>query len=551
MKTILHILLKDLRKFWPVILATVVVRIFGYGLALANLDAMRGLSGLGPVLPKVLQQAPLAQWAMVFLLSVWVVLEDRAVGDRIGWLTRPIFARDLLAAKFCFLVLAVAVPAGLVGAGVAVWLNAPLPTVLAMGTSSLLFTLFAAAIFATIAVVCGSLNQALLLTAGLFCGVALGSYALFELAQVKLPLAPTGISGRSTFIVAVGMTSISAIATLGHQYGTLRSLRTVVLAVLLSLVTFAAVRWWPLSFWPDSRVLAVASPTPADKLKLISGSGPADFRTREPDFGEQRASVLVPLRLDGILPDRSFEVRAVDSTLAMDTGVTISTVNRYGAVIEDELAAAAALGFATPAHAPSQYITVVDCALDQFRQLQGQSGKLTARFSLNEMHYEAVARLPVRAGAEIKSDGQLSRIFSTQFINGSCDIGFQFAHIVPVLGTRRPAWPNHTVLVNAKRGEYSDSHGGNMSGTGGPEMAFITSHNRFAETRSQQNSKIVGKVDAAWLADAELYFLVGDEVEGGPVSLSFTMDKLTVPTTQVTRHVIVINPDGTRDEYDR
>jgi len=60
-------------------------------------------------------------------------------------------------------------------------------------------------------------------------------------------------------------------------------------------------------------------------------------------------------------------------------------------------------GFATPARAPLQYVTVVDCALDRFRQHKGQSGKLTATFSLDEMHYETIARLPVRAGAELKA----------------------------------------------------------------------------------------------------------------------------------------------------
>jgi len=313
------------------------------------------------------------------------------------------------------------------------------------------------------------------------------------------------------------------------------------------------VHWWPLNFWPDSRVLASASLTAADKLKLVPAPAAADFRTTERAFGESEAFVSIPLRLEGGPADFSFGVHSVTSTLTMDQGATISTVHRYGnPSLECELAAASALGFATPARAPLQYVTVVDCALDRFRQLQGQSGKLTATFSLDEMHYETIARLPVRAGAELKADGELSRIFSTQFINGTYDVGFQFARVDPVLGTRLTAWPNHYVLVNSKRGEYSESRGGNSSGSGGPEMmTFVTSHNRFIETRRVQTSEVAGKVDASWLADAEFYFLIGKEVQGSPVSLSFTMDKLTIPTAQVTRHFIVINPDGTRDEFDR
>lgn len=256
------------------------------------------------------------------------------------------------------------------------------------------------------------------------------------------------------------------------------------------------------------------------------------------------------MQIEGAPPDRSFAVQVVSSTLLLDKGATISIQHLYdNRPLEGEFAAAAALGFAVPSRAGLRNIAVVKCPLDQFRELQGQSGKLTSQFVLIESHYETVAHLPVRFGAEEAADGHLARIFSIQFFDGACDIGFRFAIVNPTLGRRQPIWPNHYVLVNSKRGEYSDSHGGNSMGTGGPEISLVTSHSRFVETRRMQGSEIGGKVDAAWLEDAELYFLVGREVDRA--QLSFAMDRLTIPTQQLTRHFIVINPDGTRNEYDR
>lgn len=554
MKSALHILLKDLGKFWPVILLSIGVRILCYCLALSDLDAARVLSDLGPGVAKLFQMVPVLQLAIVFLLSVWVVLEDRAVGDRVAWLTRPICAREMLFAKSCFLVLAVALPAGLVSTGVAVWLHAPLNTAIIAGLSNFLFTLFAVAMIVPIAVVCATMTQTLLVTAGIFGGMMVANYIIFTLALFSLPAAPSNVSVMTNYVVAVGMMSVWAIVIMSYQYTTRRVPNTVLLAIALGFVYFGVVHWWPLNFWPEAQVIASVPPSPIAGIKLEPAAGPADFRTTERAFGESEATVLVPLHLDGLLPGRALSVTPVASALAINDGASLSNFpakgTSYFSTFEDRFASAAALGFSTPAGALQSYVTVAGCPINQFRELQGRSGKLTATFEAVELHYEPIARLPVHVGAEAIADGHLSRIFSTQFINGACDIGFRFAWVNPILGHAQSVRPNnHYLLVNKNRGEFSEAHGAHTSGTGGPEMAFITSHSRFSETRSVHGSMVTGKVDAAWLEDAELYFFVGKEVNR--TQLSFALDQVTIPTKQVTRRYIVMNPDGTRDEYER
>src|SRR2546430_5848802 len=199
----IHILRKDLRKFGFLIGLSVLVTIFGYCIVLSNLDATRVFSGIASNLTKLFQQAPLARWVTVFLLSVWVILEDRGVGDRVAWMTRPIHVRHILVAKFSFLVLAVALPAGLVGLGVALWLKAPLTAALAVGLSDSLFTLAGAVIFATAAVVCATMNRVLFLIAASFGIVMTISYCLFQLGHLELPAAPPNITAGTNFLVAV------------------------------------------------------------------------------------------------------------------------------------------------------------------------------------------------------------------------------------------------------------------------------------------------------------------------------------------------------------
>jgi hypothetical protein len=183
--------------------------------------------------------------------------------------------------------------------------------------------------------------------------------------------------------------------------------------------------------------------------------------------------------------------------------------------------------------------------------LQGQTGRLEATIDVVERRYEITARLPVQVGREVRINGRRSRLFSAEFVNGTADVGIQFAEISPILGTPSKVWPNRYVLVNDKRGEYSMGDNVNVTLIGGPNMSFLTSHAHFAETRSQKIPQVTGRVDPAWLADAELIFLVGRAVDAPRVVLPLTIEKLTIPVKQATRHIIVINPDGTRREFDQ
>lgn len=552
MKSTLHILAKDLRRFWPLILAAVAVNVLGYCVAFSNLEGTRALSGLGMIAVRAMQQAPLARWAIVFLLSVWVVLEDRGVGDRVAWMTRPFSAWELAAAKFLFLVLGVALPAGLVGTGLALWLKASFTAALATGLSHGLLALFVASVFASIAVVCASTGRAVLLTAMIFGGLALLAFVLFEVLHVTLPETPRGVSDGSSFLVFTGIGTISAMGILILQYATRRTRRTLLLAPALVVGIWVLGHWWPVSIWPPLIVSASVSPTPAGQLKFTVGTSDASFGTVERVFDLPRAKILAPLRLEGSSPDRTFGVGKVTSSLAMESGARISTAQWLdNPDIEDHLAAAAALGFSTPGVSAMRQISVAECPLEQFKLLQGQTGRLEAKIELVERRYEITARLPVQVGREVRINGRRSRLLSAQMVNGTVDVGIQFAEINPILGTRSRVWPNRYVLVNDKRSEFSLGDNVNVAIIGGPNMSFVTTHAHFAEARSQKTSQVTGRIDAAWLAQAELFFLVGRDVDAPPLLLPLTIEKFTIPVKQATRHIIVINPDGTRREFDQ
>jgi len=78
------------------------------------------------------------------------------------------------------------------------------------------------------------------------------------------------------------------------------------------------------------------------------------------------------------------------------------------------------------------------------------------------------------------------------------------------------------------------------------------SHNRLHRDTTSADLGGRRKVDASWLADAEFYFLIGKNGSGvAGASLSFTMDKLTIPTAQVTPSLHRHQPRRHPDEFDR
>ena len=547
----LHILSKDLRRFWPMIALAFAVHLFGYCVALSNLDEASYFSGFGPTLAKAFQQAPLIRWIMVFLLSAWVVLEDRAVGDRIAWRTRPIFVRDILTAKFCFLVVGIAAPAGLAGIVVSLWLKAPLATVLATGVSNFFFTLCGTAICAAIAVVSATMNQALLWLAGAFGAVMLTTYVIFQLGHVRLPPSPVSVSHVTSFMIVIAMANIGAMAALSHQYLTHRVWRTVLLVAVFVPLICLTDHYWPVDFWPEKVFQTSLAPTAPEQLKLAPADSAADFRTSQQAF-EREATIQIPLHLEGRPWDRAFVVNSVTSQLVTDNGQTFSTFSPGGGnIFETPFTALSLLGATHRDGAPLRYVPAVMLPAETFERLQGHSGRLTAEVKLSEKHYGVIAHLPVKAGAEKIEDGHLIRIRSVQLEDSRCGVGFQFDHVNPALGTQQFFWPNRCVLVNAKRKEYSIAHGGRISSTGGADMFFVTAYNFFDVTQNLETSAEVGKVDAEWLKDAEFFFLAANDVRSAPITLPFTVQKLIIPTTQIIHHIIIINPDGTRTEYEK
>jgi hypothetical protein len=554
MKTALHILRKDLRRFAPGIGIYVLVILFGYAVALSNLDAARTVPGIGRDIVKLFQQAPLARWIVVGLLAAWAIHEDRSVGDRTAWMTRPIRPGDLVMAKAGFLATALALPAAILGAAVALWLRAPPGEVAAVAATDFIFTLFAAGVFAGVAVLTRNVAQTVMLGTGIFGTIAVTAFLLFEVARIQLPDQPSGLRAPSSFLVIAAGFLGSALAVLAHQYATRRTLRTAAIGAALALPAYFIGRYWPWNFWPDTRETAAVAPTPPGGLRLAMGSPLLDFRTRENAFGQGEGSLMMQLHLDNVPAGRMFVIGDMASSLSLDDGRTVvpSDPLKGGPQFGVDAAATAALGLA-PAkdRRHDAYNAVFQCPGGLFRSLQGRSGRLEGVASAYERIFEVVVTLPVKPGAESIADGHLARITSTRLTAGLWTVGFQFAQVSPVLGVQPLNYPDVSLLINARRGEYSASEGGSTYGTAGPEMLFRGQYLYFATTQSAKTGMPTGKVDADWLAGASYFYLRPKAVGAAGVHLKLVANAITVPTHSIRRHFIVINPDGSRDEFDR
>ncbi|HWA09453.1 MAG TPA: hypothetical protein VG838_08400 [Opitutaceae bacterium] len=549
-----HIFGKDIRRLWPIIVLSMTIHIIGYCIALSNIDPT-SLGVFNSELQGLFQMAPLARWLIVFLLSVWVIHEDRAIGDRAAWLTRPISGGQILIAKVAFIVAAVSVPAGLASVSVALWLKAPLLLALAAGTQTLIVTFETALGFAVIAVVCSSTNQAGLILAGVFASIVLFTYCLFDIGRLKLPLSPFAVSGATYFLVACVLSTAVQAAALGHQYATLRTIRTIIMAAALISVANVGIRYWPINLWPYARRAALA-PTLAEQLHAEPISSLANFVERHSTFSPAEVTISIPLRLGGASPDRVFWVNSVTSGLTMDDGRTVSTVTQPQGrqpQFDNEQGMLSVLGF-RPSSAPiTRDVDVATVRVSEFERIRGQKGRLTTQLQLIEGHYSLISRLPTRLGAEAKVDGHLCSIQAVLFSNGHCELHIQFVQLTSLIvdpNQLRAPFPSY-VLINEARKEFSSSQLMGRSGNGRPGMTFATDRMAFASTYNLDTFALAGKVDAEWLSHAELCVFRIESVDSPTLNLSITSDPFVVPTKQLTQQVIIINPDGTKTTLER
>jgi len=112
MKQIVHIFLKDVRHFWveiSIALAAVIAQFWLPPFAWAYKGPANGAVSLSPLATATLLLTPLMLIAWL-LLIVRSVQDERLVGDRQFWLTRPYDWKKLLAAKLLFFAAFIGLP---------------------------------------------------------------------------------------------------------------------------------------------------------------------------------------------------------------------------------------------------------------------------------------------------------------------------------------------------------------------------------------------------------------------------------------------------------
>jgi len=231
MRNILHIFRKDIRHLWPHV-AAVLTLILLAGL----LDPTFGNAGQSTAYSLLEGLAlPLACWSLV----IAAIHEEKLIGDRQYWLTRPYSWQQLLAEKALLVFALVNVPlflwhvSALTVVGIPIWQHLP-----ALLWRQVFFTAFYILPVAAMAVVTKSLGQIILTVLLIVSPTALVQTFLFAHFRIELMNL-----GPVTFLVVAALVAVGAVSMLLIQYSqrTARLSRLLGIGVLVLGVLFILV----------------------------------------------------------------------------------------------------------------------------------------------------------------------------------------------------------------------------------------------------------------------------------------------------------------------
>jgi hypothetical protein len=322
MKLIWHIIRKDIVQFrWALLAwASLYAGQIGLGLSMLHMDHPN------------LEEAAWLQWgnwllvflqsATGYLLVTQFVQADGLAGTRMFWLTRPISARRLLAAKALGVLLVFAV--------LPVLLLLPWWLYCGFGARDLGWTacetfgwqaLMIAPAFC-IAALTDEISRVLMWTLLLLAGLV--AWTIWVQSGLKMALggpAPSGNSGLmfSRLWLATAILVGGSMIIAGHQFLTRRFVRSVTMTVpMLGLIVLVG-RFWP---WDCSILLTDLSqpePPPLAAAESFGGVklalGPAQIRFRDTGIAnpEPRTTILQALQVDGMPEDLLITGRAAQS----------------------------------------------------------------------------------------------------------------------------------------------------------------------------------------------------------------------------------------------
>jgi hypothetical protein len=549
MNLAVHVLAKDLRRYWPLagfaavfIIVETISPLWGWNLELKNLPFENVL-------------AAFAKWPVIFILVVAVMQEDLTVGDKAFWRTRPIGAGPLLAGKLLLFALVLALPALLANITIANALDTPGAVTLGIAVETIGFTLLAVLTAALLASLTGTLVHAgLAALGGLFVVIVIGVVreALFNTIRIRLPWDPDIAHPGARVAVACALACVALVALLMHQIFTRRTGRTVALLALAIPAVLATSLTWTVDLSPPTRAaLFPDKPLTATENFTITVETPArvngtewvwDAPTRR---SHPEKNVIAYADLDRAIPGRFFNLVAGSSILVLRDGreLNFSQTNQFEYTwtsAQRESAICRALGFDYAAvrddPIPQGWIRLFTLPEKQLAALAGLHGRLTVKLVLGETVFGEAFRLPARAGAIHREPGLVWRIAEVaRTEEGPVRIAVRFLRATTMLASRGdaradinpdPASGKLFYLVNQKRGDYAFSWPSSVGWKPGI-VATSRMEIEFNSLHSGGRKSTNFPMDEAWLADAELVVLRTDAV--GKTEKTVVVDDFEVP----------------------
>lgn len=434
MNVIAHIFRKDVRHLRWLLAAWFVMVILQTGLLASGVAAWRNDAALQVAMSILGMLVPMLKWVLLIVLVPLLIQDEPLTGHTAFWFTRPIGRADLLKSKARFLAWLIVLPPVLAEFSTLVYYRVA-PGDLAIALPEMLWEAVIG-LLPVVALAAVTSNFARYAIAGvsLYVGLAVVSF-LWQMVRMftdmegmmALMAQPTLQTSRSLVVGALTLVLVGA--AIVHQYLTRRTRRTVLLLVGYGLASVAVSQLWPWDFM-DAPAAATPEAAALDGTPVsIESRHVSDASSLRPGQKRQK-DVDAAVTCDRLPPAHFATLKTVRSRLVFSDGQSAAYESRHGeinyAAGPDEAALADVLK-------PAQLVvesrsvynrsgTLLRLPTDQYDQYRYDQGELTADVVMRLQRYEVLARLPLRAGEEVKQGTTAITISDVLKNDGGCTV---------------------------------------------------------------------------------------------------------------------------------
>lgn len=522
-----HVFKKDLRRFWPYLLAL---------LGLTGVHMVAGLPWLSELTRYQLRlPAGTGVVTLGFIaLSAAVVLQDAASGDLAFWPTRPVRAGAVALSKLLFLGIFVVLLPSLAHVR---WIQSH---TIATGTLGLLSdTLVAhgAAVFAVAGV--AAISRSMKEFVAVFICAWIGYSVVSSLVAVEPDVIDRGLI-VSRHYLSLWLILLTGLAAMLHQYGTRRTLRTVVGGSAVLAIGALAVSRASLDLSTEAERPSYVYGEPIElvepalwlqRLQLQ----PGDLMTLGEDAAWASADVTLRTEQDLVF-------RLVESTSTVTVGPDVHRfvwdpeASERGPQYEPRglrsIDGLAQVGNSATLPFDSNVSTLVAHApKEEFASTFSDGAELDLRLELEAMRGTVLRTLPLTVGATTSVGGSVFEILAVRRSPGTMEVEVSRRTAIRLRSSGRWApWDGPTILLaNRERAEYL----GMGRGSGGDQrLAPLINGARLDERTEVHHfplAMFTGRMedppDDSWFDDVEL-ILAGMEIVGeATIEVSRTIER--------------------------